>query len=400
MNPIQGWLADARQNPDTRHVDTCDGVRALAILIVAWYHIWQQSWLYPNLTIGGKTVSFDPLVRSGYIWVDIMILISGFCLYLPWARLTVGEAGQSPLAFYEKRLARVHPSYLLTIAVMFGVALATNAYGANRAFLLRDLVSHLTYTQMFAYDTYYATNLGGALWTLALEMQLYLLFPLLARAFRRRPALTFVAMVGLALASRRYIAAAYDDVSLYFNQLPAYLDTFALGMAAAAIHVRLADKRHGPVMRLVCSGVTIAALCLLWQTAREQAGCLNTEAIRMGQMNRRLAMGMLGAALLVASANAGWLVRHILSNPVTRFVSAVSMQFYIWHQTIAVWLLRARAIPSAYANPNYEGDLIWQKQYTFACFAISLAAAAALTYGFERPIARRLLQKKRTNAEK
>lgn len=31
---------------------------------------------------------------------------------------------------------------------------------------------------------------------------------------------------------------------------------------------------------------------------------------------------------------------------------------------------------------------------------ISLAAAAALTYGFERPIARRLLQKKRTNAEK
>lgn len=278
MNPIRGWLADARQNPDTRHVDTCDGVRALAILIVAWYHIWQQSWLYPNLTIGGKTVSFDPLVRSGYIWVDIMILISGFCLYLPWARLTVGEAGQSPLAFYEKRLARVHPSYLLTIAVMFGVALATNAYGANRAFLLRDLVSHLTYTQMFAYDTYYATNLGGALWTLALEMQLYLLFPLLARVFRRRPALTFVAMVGLALASRKYIAAAYYDVSLYFNQLPAYLDTFALGMAAAAIHVRLADKRHGPMMRLICSGVTIAALCLLWQTARGQAGCLNTEA--------------------------------------------------------------------------------------------------------------------------
>lgn len=207
-------------------------------------------------------------------------------------------------------------------------------------------------------------------------------------------------MVGLALASRKYIAAAYYDVSLYFNQLPAYLDTFALGMAAAAIHVRLADKRHGPMMRLICSGVTIAALCLLWQTAKGQAGCLNTEVIRMGQMNRRLAMGMLGAALLVASANAGWLVRHILSNPVTRFVSAVSMQFYIWHQTIAVWLLRARAIPSAYANPNYEGDLIWQKQYTFACFAISLAAAAALTYGFERPIARRLLQKKRTNAEK
>ena len=393
MNPIQGWLADARKNPDTRHVDTCDGVRALAILIVAWYHIWQQSWLYPNLTIFGKDISFDPLVRSGYIWVDIMILISGFCLYLPWARLGEDEKAQSPLAFYEKRLARVHPSYLLTIAVMFAVALAANAYGGNRAFMLRDLLSHLTYTQMFAYDTYYATNLGGSLWTLALEMQLYLLFPLLARAFRRRPVLTFTAMVGLALVSRGYIAAAYYDVSLYFNQLPAYLDTFALGMAAALVHVKLSGLRHGALTRLVCSAATLAALWLLFRTAKEQAGCMSTEAIRVGQMNRRLTMGLLGALLLIASANAGWLVRHILSNPVTRFVSAVSMQFYIWHQTIAVWLLKARLIPSAYANPNYDGDLLWQKRYTLACFAVALAAAALLTYGFERPISRKMRQK-------
>ena len=109
MNPIKFWTEDARKQPDVRRVDTCDGVRALAIMIVVWYHIWQQSWLYPEMRIFGKSISFDPLVRSGYIWVDIMILISGFCLYLPWARLTVGEAGQSPLAFYEKRLARVHP---------------------------------------------------------------------------------------------------------------------------------------------------------------------------------------------------------------------------------------------------------------------------------------------------
>ena len=394
MNPIRGWLADARKNPDTRHVDTCDGVRALAILIVGWYHIWQQSWLYPNLTVFGREISFDPLVRSGYIWVDIMILISGFCLYLPWARLEADEAGQSPAVFYEKRLARVHPSYLLTIAVMLGVALATRAYGGNRSFMLRDVASHLTYTQMFAYDTYYATNLGGSLWTLALEMQFYLIFPLLARAFRRRPALTFTAMVGLALAARGYIAAAHSDVSLYFNQLPAYLDTFALGMAAALAHVRLSRVKHGAGLRLICSAATLASLWLLYCTAKVQAGCPSTEAIRLGQMNRRLTMGLLGATLLVASANAGWIVRHILANPATRFVSAVSMQFYIWHQTLAVWLVQSRIIPSEFANPNYDGDLIWQKQYTFACFAAALLLAALLTYGFERPVSRRLLQKR------
>ena len=184
-------------------------------------------------------------------------------------------------------------------------------------------------------------------------------------------------MMGIALATRGYIAATYPDVSLYFNQLPAYLDTFALGMAAALAHVRLSRVKHGAAMRLVCSAATVAALWLLWRTARAQAGCATTEAIRLGQMNRRLAMGLLGAMLLVASANAGWVVRHILSNPVTRFVSSVSMQFYIWHQTLAVWLLRARIIPSVSATPNYDGELLWQKRYTFVCFAAALLLAAA-----------------------
>ena len=150
---------------------------------------------------------------------------------------------------------------------------------------------------------------------------------------------------------------------------------------------------HGAAMRLVCSAATVAALWLLWRTAKVQAGCATTEAIRLGQMNRRLAMGLLGAMLLVASANAGWVVRHILSNPVTRFVSSVSMQFYICHQTLAVWLLRARIIPSVSATPNYDGELLWQKRYTFVCFAAALLLAALLTYGFERPVSRRLLGK-------
>ena len=116
----------------------------------------------------------------------------------------------------------------------------------------------------------------------------------------------------------------------------------------------------------------------------------STMNLRIGETVRRIDL-LYG--LLVASANAGWVVRHILSNPVTRFVSSVSMQFYIWHQTLAVWLLRARIIPSVSATPNYDGELLWQKRYTFVCFAVALLLAALLTYGFERPASRRLLGK-------
>ncbi len=390
MNPITKWLRDAKTPPSLRYVDTCDGLRVMAVMIVAWFHIWQQSWLFPGLTIFGREISFDPLARSGYIWVDLMILISGFCLYLPWARMRYqGGTRPSPIDFYARRLMRIHPSYLLTVAIMFAVALATGAY-YTREHMARDVLSHLTYTHMFFYDAYYSSNLCGALWTLALEMQFYLLFPLIARAFYKLPATTFAVMTAIALAFRGYVGANIKDIALYFNQLPAYLDTFAIGMAAASVHAWLAQKRPNALTRILCTAGSVLMLALLWQVVRRQAGNPGVEQIRLGQMSNRLSMGMLGAGLLVMSANAGLVLRRLLGNPVTKFLSGISLQFYIWHQTIAVWLVQYRVIPSEYEFPNYDGDHVWQVRYTIACFALSILVAAIITYGFERPIARAL----------
>ena len=109
MNLFRRWMADAKAQPSDRYVDTCDGVRAIAVLIIGWFHIWQQSWLWPGFTLFGYEINLDPLVRSGYMWVDVMILISGFCLYLPWARI-YAHGGDKPntLDFYARRLMRIH----------------------------------------------------------------------------------------------------------------------------------------------------------------------------------------------------------------------------------------------------------------------------------------------------
>lgn len=389
MNPVRRWLEDARSAPDTRYVDACDGVRALAILIVGWYHIWQQSWLAPNLVLFGRWVSFDPLVRSGYMWVDLVLLVSGFVLYLPWARAQEGRAPYAAADFYAKRLFRVHPSYLLAVLAVLPVSVLCGMYADGGSIAL-DLVSHLTYTHTFFYNAYYATNLGGPLWTLAIEMQFYLIFPLLARSFRRAPGATFAAMTFGALAFRLWVGQTFADISIWFNQLPAFMDIYAFGMAAAAVHVRLSGMRRGVLARVACTLGALWCLSKLWGAARVQASCLTTEAIRQGQMDRRLLIASVGALLLLCSANAGLLWRRLLCNPLTRFVSAVSMQFYIWHQTLAVWLVRWRVVPSAYEHPNYDGDAVWQMRFTLVCFAVSFALAALLTYGFERPVARRL----------
>ncbi len=157
-------------------------------------------------------------------------------------------------------------------------------------------------------------------------------------------------MMGIALAARGIYRRDVPGREPVFQPAPGVSGYVRAGHGGGArACAPLAGKaRRGDAP--LCSAATVAALWLLWRTAKAQAGCATTEAIRLGQMNRRLAMGLLGAALLVASANAGWVVRHPI-NPVTRFVSSVSMQFYIWHQTLAVWLLRARIIPSVSATP-------------------------------------------------
>lgn len=384
------WLRDAKSTPDTRYVDTCDGLRVLAVGLVAWFHIWQQSWLYPELNLFGHFISFDPVVRSGYIWVDFMILISGFCLYLPWAR----DERRTPdtLDFYAKRLARIHPSYLFAVLVMLAVALQTGAYYTKDA-LRVDLLSHLTYTHTFFYQAYYATNLGGTLWTLAIEMQFYLLFPIIARSFRKAGAQTFLAMVFLSVAFRFGVQLYAKDDSMFFNQLPAYLDTFAFGMAAAKLHVWLSKREHGPFVRIVCSLLTVVLFAALWQVVAAQSRSSGIPAIHVGQMNRRIVMGALGAALLIVSANAGLVVRRVLGNPLTRFLSSISFQFYIWHQTLAVWLVQYRVIPSQFEHPNYEGDLSWQIRFTAACVVGGLLLSALLTFALEKPAAKWLLAK-------
>ena len=92
------------------HVDVLDGVRAIAVLIVVWFHIWQQSWLMPILQTPGLSfmnvskIDIDWLPRTGYIMVTMMIFLSGFCLYLPYARhdIAQGELPKTSL-FYKKK---------------------------------------------------------------------------------------------------------------------------------------------------------------------------------------------------------------------------------------------------------------------------------------------------------
>ncbi len=373
----------------SERIPVLDGYRVLLVFLVSWYHIWQQSWLTPHLPVVG---SLDFLMRSGYVHVDGMILLSGFLLFLPWARhMEEGAPMPQTVAFYRRRIQRIVPSYyVFTLGMLLLVALPNHLYFTPQQGV-KDVFLHLTFLQNQDAYTYLNTPLGVASWTMAVEMQFYLIFPLLARSARRKPVLTLSMMYLAGVAYRAYQLWSKTDYNLVVNQLPAFLDVYAVGMLCALIYVRLSRSvgQRGWFQVLATAG-TALLIYGLTLALREQAASGGQAGIQAGQMLRRPLFALLygGIALLLPFCLRP--VRFLMGNRLMGVLAGLSMNYYLAHQCVAVELKRWGIPPSVSALPNQAGEQPWQTQYTLLCFGLSLALAVLLTYGVERPCARAL----------
>ncbi len=367
------------------YADAGDLLRVVCVALIGWYHIWQQSWLNPDLNILGHTIRLYPIVACGYMFVDLMLLLSGFLLMLGFLSGRSRRTGP----FYAARAARILPSYLLCIFIMLLLAFLVpgNAYSSTRH-LWTDILSHLSFTHNFFPESYSFTKLNGALWTLAVEVQFYLVFPLLARAFKKKPALTYACMTILAFACRYLIATRLSDTSIYVNRLGAMLDVYANGMLAACLYQRLARRPQRAAEAWLSTLIAIACAAGVYLILSRQLARSGGENVRMGQLFWRYPLSLLGSLFLISGSRGIRLFRLLLSNRLVRFLSGISFNFYIWHQFIAVQLKKLRIPPYTGTTPNQDGQQPWQSQYTLCCFAAALGASLLITYLVEKPCAR------------
>lgn len=367
------------------------GFRAIMVLLVANFHIWQQGWLYQTFRIGPLTIEMDYLTRSSYIFVDGMILLSGFLLFLPYARAMDEDYPLPKIGeFYLTRLARIVPSYVVAVLLMlFCVALPQNLYHKSSVMHL-DLFSHLTFTHTFFRQPYQYTNLNGVLWTVVIEMQMYLLYPFIGRCALKKPALTMVLLTALGWLYRAVIYYRVPDTSMFINQLPAFLDTYVIGMLGAIAYCKLRkalgdpDGKQSPLVRIAGLLLFAAGLLLVSGIARLQstAGVQGLEELRLGQLRHRLPLTlslmicMLGAVFMPGA------LRWLLSNRLMRFLATISYNFYIWHQVLSV------QIALHWFPDTLHSDRMLQWGFTVLCFSLSTLVAMAFTYGWEQPCAK------------
>ena len=369
-----------------KRLAAADVLRVVSILLVAWFHIWQQSWLDPGFRLFGHYVNLQQVVRHGYVMVDELLVLSGFLLALPAARRHIRGLPPEPAGrFYRRRLWRILPGYYLTLALVLALyALPRGLYPSAGA-AVKDMLAHMTFTHVFSYDTYMRSPMFGGLWTLAVEAQFYLLWPALVRPYGRRPGAVCLLLTAGGLGFRAW-AMTVPDCSMVFNQLPAQLDLYACGLAAAMIYARLEDagKPSAGVRRwLAPAGMVLAFAGMVWLMYRQPVPADGYEPIRHSQMLARLPMGVLGAMFLACGSLA-----PAAGDPLTRFLADVSFSFYMWHQFLALRLKDWHIPPYAADAPNQAGEQPWQTRYTLACFLGGILLAAALTFLWERPLRR------------
>ncbi len=374
----------------TKYIPVLDGIRVVVILIVVWYHFWQQSWLMP---IAGS-FNIDWLPRNGAILVDFMILLSGFCLFLPHAReMVYGEEKPDTRLFYVKRAARIMPSYYMALFLaLFFFALPLGEF-ANGSQLWKDLAPHLFFIHNFFPTSLYATKLNGVLWTVAVEMQFYLIFPLLAGSFKKKPLLTYGAMTAVGLISSYYISHNYGllDQRLYVNHTLTFFSVFANGMLGAWAYMSMTkDRQKNPAEEALFFLLAIGGMWLYRIMCEHHTRYVDQTR---WQVDYRYLLSLLYLLILISILMAQRYWKWLLGNRLMRFLSGISFNLYICHQYIAVKLKNFR-IPywEGDTPPNQLGDKPWQWKYMLLCIAVSFVVSVAMTYLVEKPCSKLILQ--------
>ncbi|MBJ7328856.1 MAG: acyltransferase [Solirubrobacteraceae bacterium] len=308
------------------HLHGFDGLRALAALTILVYHLF---FVLTAFDVAGKA-----WVTRLNIGVSIFFVISGFLLYLPFARArTAGRPTPSLRDYAVRRISRIGPAYWVALPL---VALVL---GLSGVFTLEGLARYGLFLQI--YDPATFTGGIGQAWTLDVEVVLYALLgfwvAFVAGAVARWAGVRgeLVALGVLALLSVAWkvvMARLVEDGNADVTRIawpPAWVDQFAVGMALAIAAAR---------------GVTLRAPTGIALTVAAFAGFGLLGAIDPdgGAVPRlltdHLAKTAIAAALIapvaLAASPAFW------SSGPARWIGVRSYGLYLWHLAVLIQLDR------------------------------------------------------------
>jgi len=290
-----------------------DGLRAIAILAVVGFH------------------AFPGYLPGGFTGVDVFFVISGFLISgIIFEELQAGRFSYA--GFYGRRVRRIFPALIVVLLACFTAgwfALANDEYKALGKHMAAGaaFVSNLAlWSEAGYFDAAAETKPLLHLWSLGIEEQFYVFWPLLAGwAWRRRLNLLAVAaLIALASFALNLVLTERNIVAAFYSPLSRFWELMA-GSALAWLRV----MRPGAAMPRP-DLLSAAGLCLI--------------ATGIALLDGRTAfpgvaalLPVLGAALVIAAGPAAWVNRKLLSARPLVWIGLISYPWYLWHWPLLVF---------------------------------------------------------------
>lgn len=309
----------------SRFLPHVQGLRAIAVLLVVIYHFWP-----------GR-------LPGGYVGVDVFFVISGFLITSHLMRELTATGTVRLGQFWARRARRLLPASLLVL--LFCALVAMTPYLTPTSALpveVREIIASTFYVENWFLALNSADYLGHGeattvqhYWSLSLEEQFYVLWPLLmllaawiaVRWFRgqtRRAVLVTLAAVSVA-------SFVFCVIFTLTDPAPAYFVTFGrmwqFGVGAMIALVPLLRVQH-PVLSFVLGWGGILTLVFVAFRFDGQTPFPGYAA----------ALPTLGAAAVIAASNTRrwWYPTRILALRPAQFVGDISYSLYLWHWPLII----------------------------------------------------------------
>jgi peptidoglycan/LPS O-acetylase OafA/YrhL len=363
--PSQHLLVEADMSPAPErsrapaYRPDIDGLRALAVIAVILFH------------------SAIPGFDGGYVGVDVFFVISGYLITQLLEESRDESARRTITTFYVRRMRRILPALLATclVTAIIAVVLFTPDELVNVGKYLAATPVLLSNVATWTASDYFAPGVRqlplSHLWSISVEEQFYLIYPLLLIAISRyrlpyrRLTLVVLASVSLVLC---VWASHYKPVANYF-----FAPTRAWELLLGATLAIGGTPRIGN--RIVTEGLAVASLLGI-------AIAVHVYTTETPYPGTAALLPCLATAALLATGSRPRpaLVNRMLSWPPLVFIGLISYSLYLWHQPLLAFVNYYHIAPLAPAA-------------TAVLLAATLLVAAASWRLIERPVRARVLMK-------
>jgi len=298
-------------SPSDKYRPDIDGLRAIAVMLVLNFH------------------AFPEAMPGGFIGVDIFFVISGFLITGIIVR-ELDQQGFSLIGFYNRRIRRIFPALIVVLCASlvlgwFWMLPAAYAQLSADVFASAAFFSNIA---LLLQSGYFDIESGKKpllhLWSLGIEEQFYLFWPLiLMLATRLRLRILVVASaIGLASFVLNVALIGSNPVATFYLPFTRAWELLA-GAALACSWNQISQTSRASNWR--------AAIGLLLIVAA--AGVLDTKSAFPGWW---ALLPVAGGALLL-SAPAAWGCRHLLASPPLVWIGLISYPLYLWHWPLLVF---------------------------------------------------------------